>query len=126
MNAPTLTLMMLTLPALFLTGGCAQAVPSPAALVNGPLSFLKPGESETDLLLRLGAPSGDFEKEHILTWRLGRTDNGTIAPASRVVLLYGDPDDSGSDWQGTLYDLVVVFDDQGLLKQFNLIPVIDG
>ncbi|HET6250732.1 MAG TPA: hypothetical protein VFE47_23790 [Tepidisphaeraceae bacterium] len=106
--------------------GCCCSPPTVEEISRGPLSFIQPGVvSKTDLLMRYGAPTGRYEEEKILIWRLGRRPRGDIVPATRIFLIHDPPgDDSGpDDWGGTLYDLVAVFDDRGLLRRYKLVPV---
>ncbi|HZK81440.1 MAG TPA: hypothetical protein VFC46_10245 [Humisphaera sp.] len=110
-----------------LSGGCIQSPPTPDEISRGPLAFLQPGMvSEADLLLRFGAPTGRFEGDKTITWRLGRTADGIIGPASRVVTLIVTDDNSPKDWGGTLYDLVVVFDEHQMLKRYSLLAVCES
>jgi hypothetical protein len=110
---------------LILAGGCAHR-PTPDEIFRGQISLLESGKTnEADLLLRFGAPTGRFEAERILTWRLGRLPDGEIKPATRVVVLVPSSAAGPSlRWDADLYDLVVVFDDHHLLKRFKLIPTI--
>jgi hypothetical protein len=79
--------------------------------------------SKADLLLRFGAPLGSYEDGKILIWRVGRARDGLVGPASRVVVLEIPDPDGPSNWQGSIYDLVVCFDDQAMLRRHELIPV---
>ncbi|HZK81441.1 MAG TPA: hypothetical protein VFC46_10250 [Humisphaera sp.] len=117
MNLGTPWIIALTVPLLMLSTGCQ---PTPAELSSKPVAFLRSGKvSEDDLLLHFGTPTGRFENDRVLTWRLGLTYMRELGPASRSVLPFGD----GADWQDTLYDLVVVFDGNQTMKRFRLIPV---
>ena len=106
-----------------LPGGCAHVRTQPD-IAKAAIAFLQPGKvSEEDLLLHFGAPTGRFDGERVFTWRLGRTYTGEAGPAARAVMHTGAADNDNDAWQGTLYDLVVVFDDHRLLKRFSLISV---
>jgi hypothetical protein len=100
--------------------GCShQPAPTPEALARQTRAFLQPGKvSEEDLLFRYGAPTGRFEGDRIFTWRLGRL-NDNLGPVSRVRT--GSSDRDMASWYGCIFNLVVEFDGQRVLKHYQLI-----
>jgi hypothetical protein len=62
----------------------------------------------------LGEPNASFEKDRVLTYRL-KSDKGGFS------LHRNDPGATG--WEDVNYDLVLVFDENGLLQRHNLVAV---
>ena len=82
------------------------------------LAFLD-GEhvTRTDVVARLGAPRASFERGHVTAYRLGQNKDGYfVVPAPKKKT----PE---FDWRGVDYDLMLLFDDDDLLRQHNLIGV---
>jgi hypothetical protein len=95
--------------------GCATPTPvetkSPDYTVR--LDFLEDGKmTKTETLLKLGQPSGTFEKEMILTYRLGRQTKDSY------YLI-----DYPASWRSVHFSLVLVFDERGLLQKHSLVPI---
>jgi hypothetical protein len=94
--------------------GCAssQAAPRPDLL-----AFLD-GERVTreDVTTRLGPPSGTFARDGVVTYRLGQNKAGYFVVPSPSGY-------SPVDWRGVDYDLVLAFDDAGILSAHNLVAV---
>ena len=61
--------------------------------------------------LKLGEPSGQYEDARILAYRLG-TDEGGYVVVGRA-----------SDWGGVRYNLMLVFDADGVLRRHSLVEV---
>jgi hypothetical protein len=79
------------------------------------LPYLKDGKTlKEEILLKLGEPSGRFEGERILTYRMADDENGGYSVAS--------PQGIGG-WETARYSLVMVFDDHLVLKTHNLVRV---
>lgn len=87
------------------------------------LDFLKDGvTSKREALAELGEPTGTFEENHILTWRIDKNDAGyhedggggieenPLGPSSGM-FVHSD------------YSLVLVFDKTGILRHHALVPV---
>jgi hypothetical protein len=93
--------------------GCATPGPPPPIeqLVSQDLGYLVDGSTTREqAALRLGLPSRSFEADRILIYRMTRLEGGTLQPAA---------------WDRPLvagYDLVLVFDGQGVLERHALVP----
>jgi hypothetical protein len=96
--------------------GCA----TPAGVTPDPqqLAFLQDGATaRSEALLRLGEPSGFFEGERILTWRIagdakrGRWVQGRAAALGEPAKLVAKE------------SLVLVFDEHGILERHALVPI---
>lgn len=84
------------------------------------LAFLEPGRTtREEVLLKLGQPSGSFEQEKILTYRLGQYgEEGYFIIAPKVFIPA-----QGASWQNVNFSLVIVFDEQGRLRKHELVKV---
>ncbi len=88
--------------------GCAAAPKGRKDL----LDFLADGATRRDeVLARLGPPSARFEDSRVLAYRLASDEGGYRLAAS-----------SGS-WAGTDYNLMLVFDGDGVLKRHALVRI---
>jgi hypothetical protein len=88
--------------------GCATQTPGKQDL----LKFLAPGATtRAEAILHLGEPSRSYENSRILTYRVDKEDNGYV-----IVEPVGM-------WSGVRYSLVLLFDDQGVLQKYSLVPV---
>jgi hypothetical protein len=56
-------------------------------------------------------PSATFEHERVLTYRLGRLNDGGYFVYSK------------KGWDGVDFDLVLVFDDQGVLQRHSVVTI---
>ena len=112
MNAKVLAILvsMMTL------AGCVTGPPRGRADL---LNFLTDNETTKEgVILQLGQPSGRFESERILTYRLGfESKNKGYYVVERL---------SGTEpfWANTKYSLVLVFDGQNILRRHSLVEVI--
>ena len=69
--------------------------------------------------MSLGQPSGTFESQRILTFRLGfEARNNGYYPVERETTASGWP-----TWTQTRFSLVLVFDDAGILQKHSLVKV---
>jgi hypothetical protein len=81
------------------------------------LAFLASGHvTEDDVRAQLGSSAATFERGHVLAYRLRRTSDGYDV----VVPTY---DSKGLGWEGVDYDLVLAFDDDGILREHSLISI---
>ena len=98
--------------------GCATA-PPPKGRADL-LDFLTEGQStREEVVLRLGHPSGKFERENILTYRLGfEPKNRGYYVVEREAAASGWP-----TWVNARYSLVLVFDETGVLRRQSLVEV---
>lgn len=97
-----------------LLGGCAGPEPIHGARTDL-LSFLKDGHTRREeVIMTLGQPSGSFEKERILTYRVGFDS----AQGYYIV----SPKDM-RPWGGVRYSLVLIFEENGLLRAQKLVAV---
>ena len=84
------------------------------------LSFVENGKTtREELLLKLGTPSGRFQGDRILTYRL-IADGEVLTPAPFEVM-YTPHMVSG--WRENAYNLVVVFDENGVAQKHSFIKV---
>jgi len=108
----------LALTVLLLVVGCAAT-----SLKGNPdlLTFLVDGRTtRTEVLTTLGQPSGRFEKDRILTYRIGvESENNGYYIVEREVV----PDDKWPSWVQAKYSLVLEFDDNGVLRKHPLVKV---
>ena len=98
--------------------GCATAPPVKGR--SDLLNFLTDGKTrKEEVLTTLGQPSGQFESQKILTYRLG------YEPKSYgYYVVERESTPSGWPmWTLTQYSLVLVFDDAGVLEKQSLIKV---
>ena len=99
--------------------GCATT-PPPLKGSSDLLNFLSDGKTtRTEAIITLGQPSGRFESEKILTYRLGHEPkhNGYFI-VEREATGSGWP-----AWTAAKFSLVLVFDDAGILKKHSLVKV---
>ena len=103
----------------FTLAGCATA---PPPLRGSPdlLTFLSDGRtSRTAAITTLGQPSGRFESEKILTYRLGFEPRNS----GYYVVERETAGSSWPTWTATKFSLVLVFDDAGVLHNHSLVKV---
>ncbi len=95
-----------------LLGGCA----TPVGLPSDPhlLDFIHDGQSTKEaVVLNLGQPSAVLESGRILTYRVGQEkDCGYFLREA-----------SGTNWFGTKFSLVLVFDQSAVLQRHSLVQV---
>ena len=95
---------------------------SPPPLKGSPdlLRFLVDGKTtRTEALATLGQPTGCFEAEKILTYRLGFEPQ-----ISGYYLVEREASTSGwPTWKAAKFSLVLVFDDNGILRKHSLVGV---
>lgn len=96
--------------------GCAASRPDrDVAGAGALLSYLEDGKtSGEEVLLKLGEPSGRFEKDRILTYRMAEDEKGNFIVAA--------PQGIGG-WEKASYSLVLVFDDRRVLRIHKLVRV---
>ena len=76
------------------------------------LDFLVDGATRRqEVLARLGPPSAHFESSRILAYRLASSDGGYLLAAS------------GGSWAGTHFNLMLVFDPDGVLQRHSLVQI---
>jgi hypothetical protein len=109
---------LLVLVAVMTLAGCA----TPPPLKGSPdlLNFLADGRTtKTEAITTLGQPSGRFESEKILTYRLGfEPRNKGYYLVEREATVSGWP-----TWTAAKFSLVLVFDDVGILRKHSLVKV---
>ncbi len=103
----------------------ACAAPRPAPVVPAEEGVRLPEFREgtttrEEVLLRLGAPTGRFEGDRILTFMLGDTGDGGLVPVAGDVS-WRDP--RFRQWEAARYSLVTVFDGGGRLARHALVRV---
>lgn len=87
------------------------------------LDFLEDGKTSKQMvMLKLGQPSGIFEGEKIVTYRIGGdSEKGYFLlerwPGERVV-----PGTTGT-WAGTKFSLVLIFNENNILQKHSLVQV---
>jgi hypothetical protein len=84
------------------------------------LAFLVDGTTTREtVLLQLGQPSGRFEHEKILTYRLGYEEK-----TKHYWLVERENSPTGwPTWLAARFSLVLVFDEQGVLRKHSLVEV---
>jgi hypothetical protein len=84
------------------------------------LDFLQVGKTtREEAILELGQPSGSFEQDRILTYRIGRYGaQGYFIISPKVILPA-----QGASWQNVRFSLVLVFDEAGRLRKHELVSV---
>ena len=84
------------------------------------LNFLSDGKTtRTEAITTLGQPSGAFEAQRILTFRLG------VGPRNNgYYLVEREATTSGwPTWTKAKFSLVLIFDDSGVLQKHSLVKV---
>lgn len=99
--------------------GC-ETTPPPIKGSPDLLKFLSDGKTtRTEAITTLGQPSGTFEAQRILTYRLGyEPENNGYAVVEREATVSGWP-----TWTAAKFSLVLVFDDAGILQNHSLVKV---
>ena len=84
------------------------------------LAFFETGRTtREEVLLKLGQPSGSFEQDRILTYRIGQYgEEGYFIVSPKVVYTA-----QAANWQNVHFSLVIVFDEQGRLRKHELVKV---
>jgi hypothetical protein len=78
------------------------------------LDFIEDGKtSREETYLSLGEPSSIYEEERILCFRLGQDERGYFIVGKGL----------GWGWAGIKTSLIMVFDDQGVLRRHALVQV---
>lgn len=102
----------LALLASVVLGGCVTPIPGARQDL---LRFLETGRtSREEVLMQLGQPSGSFEQERILTYRIGQDDKQGFYLVTPKAL---------QPWQAVRFSLVLVFDADGRLQKQSLVRV---
>jgi hypothetical protein len=85
------------------------------------LDFLEDGKTTKEaVILKLGPPSGTFEGEKIVTYRLGKTQEGYFV-SDRLAYPYTQETPIWlRDIEG-LFSLVLVFDEHQILQKHSLV-----
>jgi len=79
------------------------------------LDFLKQDPvTRQDVIAHLGEPNATFEHDHVLAYHLGSDKGGFIVQRTKKDV---------TGWEDVNYDLMLVFDENGLLLQHNLVTV---
>jgi hypothetical protein len=107
---------------LLLVSGCASQTPPAkvAEIEQQHLSFVLDGSTTREqALLQLGIPSGQFEGERIMSWRLSY-DGKELRPLAAA---RASEDPRYTVWTGPTYNLVLVFDLRNLLQSHSFIEV---
>ena len=104
-----------------LATGCATPKLQPAdpqLLFKSELAFIRDGATTREaLLLKLGTPSGQFERDRILTYLLRVDKDGKwhlIAPQINTTT-------GLREWRPETYSLVLVFGADGVLRKHSLV-----
>jgi hypothetical protein len=102
---------------LIVLSGCATSPPrSVAGAQKDLLDFMHSGvTTREEVLLKLGQPSGSFQQEEILTYRL----MGDARHGYRLVTKSPEP----LGWLWVRYNLVLTFNPNGILEKQNLVSI---
>lgn len=97
---------------LLIIAGCATPIPGARPDL---LSFLKEGHTKREeVIVTLGQPSGTFERDRILTYRVGHdAGQGYFIISPKEV----------EPWLFVHFSLVLVFDEHGVLQTQRLVDV---
>ena len=105
-----------------LLAGCASQTPPAkvAEIEQRHLSFIRDGvTSREQALLQLGIPTGTFEGDRIMTWRLCYNGEKLFPIAAERA-----PDDPRyTMWRVPAYNLVLVFDARNIVQRHSFIEV---
>ncbi len=106
---------------LFLGIGCAASVSRQANKTL--LDFLEDGKTTKEMvILKLGAPSGTFEGERIISYRLGRTREGYfVLDQIAEARVQKDP----ALYSGIIstFSLVLIFDESNILQKHSAVQI---
>lgn len=93
-------------------GGCATPIPGASKDL---LAFLQAGKTtRQQVIMTLGQPSGTFEKESILAYRIGQdAKQGYFIVSPKQTM----------PWAIVRYSLVLLFDENGVLREHKLVDV---
>lgn len=106
---------------LFLLTGCATSVSRQANKIL--LDFLEDGKTTKEMvILKLGAPSGAFEGERIISYRLGRTREGYFVLDQIAEARVQKSPELYSGISGT-FSLVLVFDESNVLQKHSAVQI---
>ena len=99
--------------------GCAATSPLAEKIAEKTfLEFLEDGKTSRQMvMLKFGQPSGTFERERILTYRIGKDETGYFMLDRQA----GGPVSGG--WTGTKFSLVLIFDENNVLQKHSMVPV---
>ena len=79
---------------------------------KGLIDFIRDGATtRQEVLAHLGEPGATYERERVLTYRLGRDAGGDYVLPNK------------SDWNGVCSNLVLAMDGNGVLRQHSLVQV---
>jgi hypothetical protein len=83
------------------------------------LEFLQANKvSRASVDEHLGQPSASFNQDRVVTYRLSRTDQGYLVAPPRIA-----SSKVPLDWQGITHDLVLAFDEAGMVSEYRLIEI---
>jgi hypothetical protein len=101
-----------TLSLVLIVAGCVTPIPGARPDL---LTFLKEGQTKREeVIVTLGQPSGTFERDRILTYRVGHdSGQGYFIISPKEV----------EPWLFVHYSLVLVFDELGVLRTQRLVDV---
>lgn len=84
------------------------------------LDFLNIGKTtREEVILNLGQPSASFEQDRILTYRIGTSGNKAYYIVGPKVLI----PTTAASWDNVSYSLVILFDDNGRLRKYQMVDV---
>ncbi len=108
-----------------LTGCATLSGPGDATL----LSFIADGKtSKQTAILKLGQPSGTFEQERIVTYRIAGRKGKQQKKGYFLLDLYTDTGTGGfvESWSDAKFNLVLIFDENNVLQQHSLVQFGSG
>ncbi len=105
---------------LVLSAGCAT---TQHAADEALLDFLKNGNITKEIvLLKLGQPSATYEKEHIITYRIGHEKGRGYFLWDRD-FNYSETEYQYLGWSVAKFSLVLIFDNENVLRKHSLVEV---
>lgn len=86
------------------------------------LPFIEDGKTtKEEVVLKLGIPSGQFEGERILVYKMSFVEKEGFKVVSRYINIYSNPRFHGRDISE--YNLVLVFDKRNVLQRHSLLSI---
>lgn len=121
-------LLLLSISVFLMLMSCVPLTMQPEKLRQKWLPFLQEGSTtKEDVLLELGIPSAQFQGDRILAYRLTDVECQVYSfrhceKEGLVTIDMLGPEES-SGWRAAWYNLILVFDENDVLKKLSLIGV---
>jgi hypothetical protein len=104
------------------TGGCVSPPPTAEAFERDTLRFVRDGQTtREEVLLKMGTPTGQFEGDRILTYRLAPSGNLSGYDVYARELM--QPPGRAQNYAPVDFSLVLVFGPDGVLRRHSVVPL---